>query len=151
MALEVSYRQAAASLPRGVDPTDYVVIAADWTRRVTRDHGASGAHLVPVVLVVGRDGEVVGRRSGANPTATLELLEQTLELLEQPDARERALHNGGAGRTLGLNLGAVAQIGRAPPLHGGGRGFESPRLHTRDVGICRINLRICRVVLPPSS
>lgn len=38
------------------------------------------------------------------------------------------------GRVRGLSRGtqvrgAVVQIGRTPPLHGGGQGFESPRLH----------------------
>lgn len=76
MALEMSYRQVAASLPREADPADYVVILADWTGRVTRDYGASGAYLVPVVVVVAEDGTVLGRHSGANLAAT------TLELLE---------------------------------------------------------------------
>jgi hypothetical protein len=52
------------------------VILADWTGRVTRDYGASGAYLVPVVVVVAGDGTVLGRHSGANLAAT------TLELLE---------------------------------------------------------------------
>ena len=70
------YSAAATSLPRQADPADYVVILADWTGRVTRDYGASGAYLVPVVVVVAGDGTVLGRHSGANLAAT------TLELLE---------------------------------------------------------------------
>lgn len=76
MTLEMSYRQAATSLPRQADPADYVVILADWTGRVTRHYGASGAYLVPVVVVVAGDGTVLGCHSGANFAAT------TLELLE---------------------------------------------------------------------
>ena len=59
-----------------VDPADHVVILADWTGRVPRDYGASGAYLVPVVVAVAGDGTVLGRHSGANLAAT------TLELLQ---------------------------------------------------------------------
>src|SRR5215210_6382725 len=30
-----------------------------------------------------------------------------------------------------------SSVGRAPPLHGGGQGFESPRLHSKKSSICR--------------
>jgi hypothetical protein len=78
MALDMSYRHAAASLPREADPADYVVIAGDAavrTGRVTRDYDASGAYLVLVVVVIAEHGTVLGRRSGADLAAT------TLELL----------------------------------------------------------------------
>jgi len=77
MALEMSYRRAAASLPREAESADYVVILADWTGRVTREYGASGAYLVPVVVVAADDGTVLGRHSGANLAAT------TLALLQR--------------------------------------------------------------------
>ena len=77
MAMMASYRQAARSLPPWADPADYVTILPDWTGRVTRDYGASGAYLVPVLVVVGSDGRVLGRRAGSNilAPAALELLE----------------------------------------------------------------------------
>ncbi len=75
MALDMSYRQAAASLPREADPADYVVILAVRTGRVTRDYDASVAYLVLVVVVIAEHGTVLGRRSGADLAAT------TLELL----------------------------------------------------------------------
>ena len=71
----MSYRQAAASLPREADPVDYVVILVVRTGRVIRDYDASGAYLVLVVVVIAEHGTVLGRRSGADLTAT------TLELL----------------------------------------------------------------------
>lgn len=77
MVLETSYRRAARSLPPDADPADYVAILADWTGRVTRDYGATGAYLVPVLVVVGADGRLIGRRSSASglAPAALELLE----------------------------------------------------------------------------
>jgi hypothetical protein len=33
--------------------------------------------------------------------------------------------------------GARSSVGRAPPSHGGGQGFESPRVHSIFVSICR--------------
>jgi hypothetical protein len=76
MSLEMPYRQAAASLPREADPADYVVILADWTGRVTRAYGASGAYLVPDLLAAAGNGTVLGRHSGANlAAASLELLQ----------------------------------------------------------------------------
>jgi hypothetical protein len=33
--------------------------------------------------------------------------------------------------------GARSSVGRAPPSHGGGQGFESPRVHLRNLLLCR--------------
>ena len=78
MALDMSYRQAAASLPREADPADYVVILAVRTGRVTRDYDASGAYLVLVVGVIAEHGTELGHHSGAALAAS------TLELLQTP-------------------------------------------------------------------
>ena len=40
--------------------------------------------------------------------------------------------------------GARSSVGRAPPSHGGGQGFESPRVHFLFVAICRLNAMIER-------
>jgi hypothetical protein len=39
---------------------------------------------------------------------------------------------------------ARSSVGRAPPSHGGGQGFESPRVHFLFVAICRLNVMIKR-------
>ena len=39
---------------------------------------------------------------------------------------------------------ARSSVGRAPPSHGGGQGFESPRVHILFVAICRLNAMIKR-------
>src|ERR687897_3407912 len=40
--------------------------------------------------------------------------------------------------------GARSSVGRAPPSHGGGQGFESPRVHFLFPSICRLNAMIKR-------
>src|SRR5829696_1387346 len=35
-----------------------------------------------------------------------------------------------------------SSVGRAPPLHGGGQGFESPRLHSQKHAFCRKKCKI---------
>ncbi len=42
-----------------------------------------------------------------------------------------ALKDEDGGRTLNLWFRGRSSVGRAPPLHGGGQGFESPRLHLK--------------------
>jgi hypothetical protein len=78
MAMNASYRQAARSLPPGTNPADYVAILPDWTGRVTRAYDATGAYLVPVLVVIDADGRVLGRRSGMSGLAStaMELLEE---------------------------------------------------------------------------
>jgi hypothetical protein len=39
---------------------------------------------------------------------------------------------------------ARSSVGRAPPSHGGGQGFEPPRVHFLFVAICRLNAMIKR-------
>ena len=75
------------------------MILADRTGRVTRDYRASGAYLVPVGVVVGEEGQVTGRRSGA-----ADLAAATLAFLERarPLPACHALKNDGAQRTLKL-------------------------------------------------
>ena len=89
MALEMAYRQAAASLPREAGPADYVVLVAHWTGRVTRDYGASGAYRVPVAGFIVGDGRMLGRRPPPDDAGAA-----------ARGLRESALHNRNAGRTL---------------------------------------------------
>ena len=126
MALEISYRQAA-SMPREAEPADYGVILADWTGRVTRDYGASDAYRVPVAGFIVGDGRMLGRKPPPDDAG-----------VAARGPKESALHNRNAGRTLKPPRGR-SSVGRAPPLHGGGRGFESPRLHSEKLLFCREN------------
>src|SRR5215212_168665 len=40
--------------------------------------------------------------------------------------------------------GARSSVGRAPPSHGGGQGFESPRVHPIVASICRKNVNAAK-------
>jgi prevent-host-death family protein len=56
---------------------------------------------------------------------------QVMLRLTPPKNGQRACLNWAAEHQL---EGAVAQLGRAPAWHAGGRGFESHQLHSRDTG-----------------
>ncbi len=88
------------------DLTNYVVVFGDWT------HGVTHSCMAPMMVVIGMVGTTAG-------------------LLEERGQRtHQALKNRRAARKLnGLSRGR-SSVGRAPPLHGGGQGFESPRLHS---------------------
>ncbi|AHY47813.1 AhpC/TSA family [Rubrobacter radiotolerans] len=67
MELDRAFRQAAAELPDGVDPKDYVVILPDWTGSTTRKYRARGARHEAVSVVVDADSTVLGTVEGDDP------------------------------------------------------------------------------------
>src|SRR5829696_2555466 len=90
--------------------------------------GAHRAHEVEALLAVGALVLVEGHLFPTSRSATLRRRHCTAP---------RALKNTGAARKLILrSKRGRSSVGRAPPLHGGGQGFESPRLHYPFVAIC---------------
>src|SRR5215204_295533 len=85
--------------------------------------GAHRAHEVEALLAVGALVLVEGHLFPTSRSATLRRRHCTAP---------RALKNTGAARKLILrSKRGRSSVGRAPPLHGGGQGFDSPRLHSK--------------------
>lgn len=62
--LKRAYRQASATLPDGLDPADYVMIAPDWTGQVTKSFAVHGLDKAAAVVVIDRAGKVQGAYQG---------------------------------------------------------------------------------------
>ena len=76
LVLNTAYATAAAELPPGTDPADFVVILPDWNGRVSREYGVRDTGRAAVVVVVGGDGTVsVAYRGGSPVEAVLDALE----------------------------------------------------------------------------
>lgn len=77
--LEQAYDQAASEIPAGYDPADYVFLLPDWNGAVTKAFRAKDTNKAAAVVVIGREGQVVGSYQGpqAGP-ATLELVRQAV-------------------------------------------------------------------------
>lgn len=59
-----AYAEATRYVPAGLDPADYVVILPDWTGRVTEAFGVAGTGERAALVVIDREGQVLGRQQG---------------------------------------------------------------------------------------
>jgi len=76
--MDKGYRDGAQQLSTGYDAADYILILPDWDGLVTKFTGFANLGKAPGVLLVGRDGAVLGKVQGADPTAqVIDLLVQT--------------------------------------------------------------------------
>ena len=143
MALDMSYRQAAASLQRDADPADYVVYPwrtgpAGSPATTTRAAHTSSPSWSP------------SRGTGRCSAATLARTSprRRSSCCKRPHTQERVAQPRRGAYTQSPTRGR-SSVGRAPPLHGGGRGFESPRLHSKKCPFCgqstdqTKSLRVC--------
>lgn len=64
--MEQAYHQAAASLPAGFAPADYVIILPDWEGRVRQTLGFVPVNRAAGVAIVDASGRVVAHRQGEN-------------------------------------------------------------------------------------
>lgn len=77
--LEQAYDQAAREIPKGYDPADYVFLLPDWNGAVTKAFRAKDTNKAAAVVVIGREGQVVGSYQGPQPgPATLDLVQQAV-------------------------------------------------------------------------
>ena len=77
MALEIAYQHAARQLPAGLDPSDYVLIVADWDGRVTRAYQMTYRVDDIGLAVVNQQGQFAGSYTGREPVqAALRLARQ---------------------------------------------------------------------------
>ncbi|MCS6842938.1 MAG: hypothetical protein NZ528_01240 [Caldilineales bacterium] len=77
--LEQIYDQAAQQIPKGLDPADYVFLLPDWDGSVTRAFGVRNQDKMAAIVVIDRQGIVVGAYQGPEPgQAALALVEQAL-------------------------------------------------------------------------
>lgn len=77
--LEQIYDQAAQQIPKGLDPADYIFLLPDWDGSVTKAFGVQNQDQTAVIVVVDRQGIVVGSHQGPEPgKAALALIEQAL-------------------------------------------------------------------------
>lgn len=77
--LEQAYDQAAREIPKGYDPADYVFLLPDWTGAVTKAFRVKNTGKTAAVVVIGREGQVVGSYQGPRPgEATLQLVQQAV-------------------------------------------------------------------------
>jgi hypothetical protein len=58
-----AYEKAAAGLPAGTSPEEYVVILPDWDGKATKWFGLTGVEETPAIVVL-KDGRVVGASQG---------------------------------------------------------------------------------------
>lgn len=70
-ALDKGYHDAAARLPDGLNPEDYVLILPDWTGKVTDYTGFTRLDELPGVLLVNTAGQVLGRYQGTEPSGPI--------------------------------------------------------------------------------
>jgi hypothetical protein len=78
--LEQAYDQAAREIPKGYNPADYVFLLPDWNGAVTKAFRAKDTSKTAAVVVIGRQGQVVGSYQGPQPgPATLSLVQAALE------------------------------------------------------------------------
>jgi hypothetical protein len=79
------YKYAAALVPSGKNPADYVMIMPDWKGEVSRALGIRGIGDDPWVALLDSEAVLVGKHQGRDlAEAALDLMEQ-LEQLEQAD------------------------------------------------------------------
>ena len=73
--LEKTYKKAAANLPEGADPAEFVILLPDWKGEATDALGAADSTRTAVVLVADAAGRIVGTHQGDNSgQAALDLL-----------------------------------------------------------------------------
>jgi hypothetical protein len=78
--LEQAYDQAAREIPKGYNPADYVFLLPDWNGAVTKAFRAKDTNKAAAVVVIGREGQIVGSYQGPQPgPATLSLIHAALE------------------------------------------------------------------------
>jgi hypothetical protein len=78
--LEQAYEQAVREMPKGYNPADYVFLLPDWNGAVTKAFRARDTNKAAAVVVIGREGQVVGSYQGPQPgPATLSLIQAALE------------------------------------------------------------------------
>lgn len=70
IVLRQAYERAAAELPPGADPEEYVAILPDWGGRVTRAFGLRDTGRVAAVSVIDGGGRVSGVHQGEDPAQT---------------------------------------------------------------------------------
>ena len=76
LVLNTAYDKAAADLPEGADPADYVVILPDWSGLTSRKFGIRNTGRAAAVVVVDEDANIAGAYQGESPVeAVMRFLE----------------------------------------------------------------------------
>jgi hypothetical protein len=76
LVLNTAYDKAAADLPEGADPADYVVILPDWSGLTSRKSGIRNTGRAAAVVVVDEDANIAGAYQGESPVeAVMRFLE----------------------------------------------------------------------------
>ncbi|MGI8865915.1 MAG: hypothetical protein ACR2G1_04195, partial [Rubrobacteraceae bacterium] len=76
LVLNTAYDKAAADLPEGADPADYVVILPDWSGLTSRKFGIRNTGRAAAVVVVDEDANIAGAYQGESPVeAVMQFLE----------------------------------------------------------------------------
>lgn len=79
--LEQAYDQAAREVPAGYNPADYVFLLPDWNGAVTKAFRVKDTNKTAAVVVIGRQGQVMGSYQGPQPgQATLSLVQAALDV-----------------------------------------------------------------------
>lgn len=75
LVLNTAYDKAAAELPEGANPADYVVILPDWSGLTSRKFGIRNTGRAAAVVVVNEDATIAGAYQGESPVgAVMQLL-----------------------------------------------------------------------------
>lgn len=64
--MEQAYHQAAASLPEGFAPAEYVIILPDWEGRIRQSLGFAPVNREAGIAIVDANGLVLARKQGNN-------------------------------------------------------------------------------------
>lgn len=76
LVLNTAYDKAAAELPAGADPAEYVVILPDWAGLTSRKYGFRNTGRAAAVVVVNEDATIAVSYQGERPVAAvIEVLE----------------------------------------------------------------------------
>lgn len=77
-AMKESYAKAAASLAKGLNPQDYIVIIPDWDGSVTKSSGFKNTNKTAAFAALDKNGNLTGSYQGENPeSAALALLKMS--------------------------------------------------------------------------
>ena len=77
-AMKESYAKAAASLAKGLNPQDYIVIIPDWDGSVTKSSGFKNTNKTAAFAALDKNGNLTGSYQGENPeSAALALLKKS--------------------------------------------------------------------------
>ena len=77
--LEQAYDQAAREIPKGYNPADYVFLLPDWNGAVTKAFRVKDTNKAAAVVVIDRQGQIVGSYQGPQPgPATLAMVQAAI-------------------------------------------------------------------------